>query len=195
MAFGQASSQITVKTNKQGITITEPGRVKLDQLFKQADVVALVRVLSGDTENYDSAVYKAEVIRSFKGAATGKVLYFGPYEGERLGWEYMLFLKEVKEPLSPNHQEAINYGKVQYFRIFNEGNSSMESSYQCGFDGKETSEQCDYGIRVCTDYIKLPPGAATFPPMKKDTPFGCRYVRKSTFESLLKGLQDFTAYP
>jgi hypothetical protein len=49
------------------LTVAEPARVELPQLFKIADTVATVRIVSGDTENYDRAVYKANVIRSFKG--------------------------------------------------------------------------------------------------------------------------------
>jgi hypothetical protein len=68
-------------------TITEPGRMTLDDLFKRADTVAVVRILSGDTENYPVAVYKAEVLKSFKGVGTGKTIYLGPFIGQRLGWE------------------------------------------------------------------------------------------------------------
>jgi hypothetical protein len=38
----------------------------------------------------------------------------------------------------------------------------METSYQCIFDGSDTSQKCDYGVRVCTDYIKLPSAMPTF---------------------------------
>jgi hypothetical protein len=45
--------------------------------FKQADIVALVKVISGNTETYDIAVNKAEVLKNFKGAAAGETIYFG----------------------------------------------------------------------------------------------------------------------
>ncbi len=77
----------------QPVTITEPGVYKISELFKRADIVAVVRVLSGDTENYEHVVYKGEVIQGFKGVPRGATLYFGPFIGERLGWEYVLFLK------------------------------------------------------------------------------------------------------
>src|SRR5689334_19620070 len=69
------------------ITITEPGIYKLADLFKKADVVAILKIVSGDTENYDCAVYKAVVVKSFRGSEAGETVYFGPYVGERLGWE------------------------------------------------------------------------------------------------------------
>jgi hypothetical protein len=58
-------------------------------------------MVSGDMESYSTTVYKAEVVTSFKGAAAGETVYFGPYVGERLGWEYILFLRNVSEPINP----------------------------------------------------------------------------------------------
>ena len=145
-----------------------------------------MKIVSGDVETYSTAVYKAEVVKSFKGAAAGETVYFGPYVGERLGWEYILFLRNVSEPIKPKTPTSAGYGTIRYAEVFNEGYSSMETSYQCIFDGRDTSQKCDYGVRVCTDYIKLPNGTATFPPVAKETPFGCRAVRKTHFVSLLE---------
>jgi hypothetical protein len=64
----------------------------------------------------------------------------------------------------------------------------METSYQCIFEGRDTSQKCDYGVRVCTDYIELPSATPTFPPVAEETPFGCRAVRKTVFISLLEAL-------
>jgi len=174
--------------SSQTVTITEPGIIKLEKLFQISDTVALVRVISGDTECYDKAVYKGEVVKSFKGPAIGQKLYFGPYVGTRLGREYVLFLRSAPKPLSPISKSGVNYGDVQYSEIFNEGYSSMECSYECVFDGKGISQQCDDGVRVCTDYIKLPKSLSVFPPTTEDTPFGCRWVRKSAFLAALDTL-------
>jgi hypothetical protein len=170
------------------VTITEPGVYKLDELFKVADVVAVVKVVSGDTESYETAVYKGEVIQSFKGMATGQTLYFGPFIGERLGWEYVLFLRNSPKPITPKTTANASYGTVRYWEVFDEGYSSMQASYACVFDGKEIAQQCDYAVRVCTDYIKLPKTVSAFPPEDNDPPFGCRWVRKRTFLSLLDSL-------
>lgn len=183
-------AQLTLAQQSKKITITEPGVINVASLFKQADTVALVRVVSGDAENYSVAIYKGEVIKSFKGAAAGKFLFFGPFIGERLGWEYVLFLRDVNKPISPKTTSSANYGTVHYAEVFNQGYSSMMSSYECVFDGKDTAEKCDYGVRVCTDYIVLPKSMHTFPPMTKDAPFGCRWVRKQAFISLLETLGD-----
>src|ERR1700730_18621004 len=110
------------------VTITEPGVYKISDLFKASNIVALVRIVSGDTENYDHTVYKGEVIQSFKGMERGATVYFGPFVGERLGWEYVLFLRKVTEPMTPKTTAAASYGAIHYWKVFNEGYSSMESS-------------------------------------------------------------------
>ncbi len=43
----------------QEVTVTEPGTYELSALYKRADVVALVEMVAGDTENYEKVVYKA----------------------------------------------------------------------------------------------------------------------------------------
>ena len=185
------AAQLTAALQSMNMTITEPGIYELAALFKQADTIALVRVVSGDTQAYDvAAVYKAEVITSFKGAAAGETIYFGPYVGERLGWEYILFLRNVPKTIRPKATSNAGYGTVHYAEIFNEGYTSMMTSYECVFDGKDTAQRCDYGVRVCTDYIVLPKSTLTFPPLTEDTPFGCRWVRKAAFISLLDGLRS-----
>jgi hypothetical protein len=166
------------------VTVTEPGKIELAQLFKAADIVATVRIVSGDTENYTTAMYKAEVKRSFKGTNAGENVYFGPYIGFKLGGEYLLFLRNAKVPAVPKEATAM-YGIVHHGVVFNEGYSSMAVSYECVFDGKDVGQQCDYAVRVCTDYTILPQYIRTFPPGSKETPFGCRWTRRSAFESLV----------
>jgi hypothetical protein len=171
----------------RSVTITEPGIYEIGDLFKTADVVALVRIVSGDAENYSCAIYKGEVMQSFKGSQKGMIVYFGPFTGRRLGEEYVLFLRNVDHPIQPT-KAAASYGTVHYPRIFDEGYSSMETSYECVFDGDEIAQKCDYGVRICTDYIKLPKSMPAFPPEENDPPFGCRWVRKNTFLYLLADL-------
>jgi hypothetical protein len=72
----------------QTVTITEPGVYKIGDLFKTADIVALVRILSGDAENYSCAIYKGEVVQNFKGSQQKAVIYFGPFTGLQLGDEF-----------------------------------------------------------------------------------------------------------
>jgi hypothetical protein len=186
-AIGQSAS-IAVTSGTETVTVAEPGIIKLAQLFKMADVVAVVRIVSGDTESYNVAISKAVVLKNFKGTTEGSTLFFGPSNWERLGWEYILFLRKVKEPAVPKEARNPAYGTVRYLEVFNQGYSAMETSYECVFDGKIPSQSCDYGVRVCTDYILLPKEVRAFPPEENDPPFGCRWVRKSNFLSLLDDL-------
>lgn len=181
-----------------GVTISEPGIYELAGLFEHADIVALVKVVSGDTESYDVALYKAEVLKNFKGTSVGETIYFEPSTRERLGWESILFLRNAPDVITPKGASGVSYGKVHYARVFNQGYSSMETSYACLFDGKEIARRCDYGVRVCTDYIKLPKSVRAFPPESNDPPFGCRWVRKTLFISLLDSLgkpKEAVAHP
>ena len=172
------------------VTIVEPGVFKLDDLFRSADTVALVKIVSGDTENYPTTVYKGAVLQSFKGPSPGETVYFGPYIGHKLGGEYVLFLRSVAKPLAPNPTSRVNYGTVHFSEVFNQGYSSMEMSYECVFHGKKNAEPCDYGVRICTDYIVLPKSLPTFPPLTEVTDFGCRWVRKEAFISVLESLRE-----
>jgi hypothetical protein len=189
IATGQAS--ITTRSGSETVTITEPGRIKLADLFKMADVVAVVHVVSGDEESYEAAIYKAVVVKNIKGTKEGAVIYFGKFAGGKLGSEYTLFLEDRKHSAVPKSLTS-PYGQVNYLDVFNQGYSSMEGSYECVFDGSVPEQSCDYGVRVCTDYIVLPKGIRTFPPEKTDPPFGCLWVRKSKFMSLLS---DFAEKP
>jgi len=182
--------QSQAQTSANGVTVSEPGIYDLSGLFKHADAVALVRIVSGDTEAYSTAVYKAAVVKGFKGAADGEIVYFGPYVGERIGWEYIVFLRNISKPIKPKAAQNAGYGTIRYAEVFNEGYSSIETSYECVFDGSEPAQKCDYGVRVCTDYIKLPSATPTFPPVSEETPFGCRAVRKTAFISLLEALSS-----
>jgi len=184
------SAQLTLAQQPEKVAVTEPSVTNLASLFKQADTVALVKVVSGDAENYRITVYKAEVLKSFKGAVADETIYFGPHVGERIGWEYILFLHNVTQPLAPKTTSSVSFGTVHYSEVFNEGYSSMMTSYECVFEGKTTVEQCDDGVRVCTDYIVLPKSTPTFPPMTENTSFGCRWVREKVFLSLLGTLGD-----
>ena len=182
VAVAQAANEV--------ITLHEPGIYDLAKLFKQADKVVLVKVIAGDMEAYDVAIYKAEVKESFKGATAGETIYFGPFVGEKLGWEYVLFLRDVPKPITPKTTSSTGYGTIHYSEVFNEGYTSMQTSYECVFDGRDIAQKCDYGVRVCTDYIKLPKSIPAFPPKSSDAPFGCQWVRKDLFASILNGLAD-----
>jgi len=88
-----AGQTLPRQSKETTIQITEPSVGTLADLFKQADIVALVETVDGNTESYSTAVYKAKVTQSFKGPPSGSTIYFGPHIGMRLGWEYVVFLR------------------------------------------------------------------------------------------------------
>jgi hypothetical protein len=110
-------TQVAVPPTTKQVAIREPGIYELANLFKQADRVVFVRVVAGDTEAYDVAIYKAEIVKSFKGGAAGGTLYFGPFLGERLGGEYILFLRDVPKPITPKTSRKSLYGLHQATKI------------------------------------------------------------------------------
>jgi hypothetical protein len=183
-----AGSQIGVAQPPSTVTTSEPGIYPLADLFTRSDKVALVKVVSGDTEAYDVAIYKAQVVKGFKGLSAGDTVYFGPYIGTELGSEYILFLRDRQKTIEPKARTDGGYGVVNYSEVFDEGYSSMLTSYECVFSGASINQQCDYGVRVCTDYIKLPKSLPAFPADENAAPFGCRWVRKAAFISVLEDL-------
>lgn len=163
--------------------------VKVDELFKQADLVATVRILSGDSEHYEVTVYKAEVIRAFKGSANEEKIYFGPYVGYGVGNEYVVFLSNSKKRIAAKtDSSAPPYGPVlNFFEVMYGGFSMMPIDYECVFDGKEIREQCDSGVKVNPEQIRLPEGMRTYPPGDADAVTNYnKWVRKVAFLSLLE---------
>jgi len=187
----RAQAALTAQTAPtEVLTHREPARIALNDLYKLADIVALVQVIAGDTESYEQPVYKAKIVANFKGSRTGDTIFFGPYVGTRLGTEYVLFLRRAKRDAAPKTNTAAPWGTINYFEVFNEGYSSMETSYECVFDKRHPDRNCDSGVRVCTDYIVLPKGTNIFPSEGSDPPFGCGWVRKDKLVSLLAGMED-----
>ncbi len=186
LCVGTASAQISV-------TITEPAQVKIEDLFKQADVVAVMRTVSGDLEHYPVAVYKAEVLKSFKGSAVGTKIFFGPYGGYSLGGEYLVFLRRSEKHIEPSNKSknsVSTYGPLpSFYEVMYEGYSAMPVKYACVFDGQDPAHQCDDGIKVNTYQVILPIQIRTFPPESDDVPNGdYKWIRKAAFISFLRTL-------
>jgi hypothetical protein len=194
VAAGTMLSQPSITTttatgsNVATVSITEPSTSSLETLFNEADIVALVHVVSGDAESYRTVMYKAEVLNAYKGSVDGQVIYFGPFSGTRIGRDYVEFLRTVEMVATPIREHS--YGAVRYGEVLNQGYGAMDSSYACVFPGRIPDQSCDYAIRICTDYVKLPKNVPSAPPEKSDPPFGCRWVRKQVFMSLLDHMKQ-----
>jgi hypothetical protein len=76
-----------------------------------------------------------------------------------------------------------------------DGFSVLESGYDCVFDGKEISQQCDNSVELNPDQVILPASVKVFP---ADDPGPLtnyhKWVRKSLFIQLLEQIaQDRAA--
>jgi len=185
-----ASSTRTTTT----VEISEPATVKLEDLFKQADLVAVVKIQSGDSERYSQTVYKAEIVMSFKGAAKGDIIFLGPFIGYGIGSEYLAFLKRSNQKMIPSREPpspTVSYGELPvFYRIMYDGYSFMEIGYACVFDGKEVNQRCDYGIRINPYQVVLPKKIKTFPALPEEGDLSKKWVRKDRLLSHMETLRD-----
>ena len=163
--------------------------VKVDELFKEADLVATVRILSGDSEHYDVTVYKAQVVKAYKGASNRETIYFGPYVSYGIGNEYVVFLSKSGKHIAPKKESSgPNCGKIpSFFEAMYAGFGVMPIKYVCLFEGEEPARQCDDAVKVNPEQIGLPHGIRTYPAGDADaTTNYSKWVRKDAFLSLLE---------
>ena len=181
------------EAQQQKVTISEPAPVKVEDLMKQADLVAIVHLLSGDTEHSPKAVYKAEVLQPFKGVEKGATIYLGPFIGYGLGEDLLVFLHHSEKGIEPNQPVAnsgLSYGPISsFFLVMYEGYSALRIKYDCVFDGKEIAQQCDDGVRVNTYQVILPKSVKTYPSSNRGSfSEDTKWVRKTVFVTYLEKL-------
>lgn len=188
------SAQIA-RAQEPKTTISDPAPVKVEDLLKQADLVAIVRILSGDTEHYPMTVYKVEVLQPFKGAEKGAILYLGPFIGYGLGEELLVFLHHSEKGIEPESQAVptgLSYGPISsFYLVMYDGYSALPVKFDCVFDGKEIAQQCDYGIRINTFQLVLPKSMKTYPSSTRGS-FSeeTKWVRKTVFLAFLQKLTN-----
>lgn len=171
---------------------TSIARVKVNDLFKQADLVAIVRILSGDSEHYPVTVYKAEVVTAFKGVTQGEKIYFGPFVSYGTGNEYLVFLSKSEKGVEPQGEASgFNYGSVHsFFQIMYAGFGIMEIEYSCVFDGKDVKQQCDYAVKLNPEQIILPDSIRVFPQGDADAVTNYhKWVRRDGLVELLEQMK------
>jgi hypothetical protein len=177
------------------ITISDPATVSLASLFAQSDIVAFVKIHSGDAKSYKLTLYEAEVLDAYKGAKEKEVIYFAPFIGYGVGEEYLVFLKktdkrigeQIDERVKPNH--APYNATKNYFRIMYEGYSIMPVSYECFFDGKD-SDKCGYGVKFNIYQVALPPTLKAFPKDVGEFSPDKKWVRRDAVKTALAHLKN-----
>ena len=188
-ALGILGLVLVSATSSNGNTIRS---VKLEDLFREADVVAEVRILSGDGENYEPTVYKARVLGALKGTTPGATIYFGPSDTYGIGNEYLVFLRRSPTPVRPKSTPPDrSYGTIsEFYEGMYSGFGIMEVEYTCVF-GED--RKCDYGIRLNPEQVLLPKPINTFP--QGDADARTNYEKWVYMDVLIHHLQDLVLLP
>jgi len=168
---------------------------KLDDLFKEADLVGMVKVVAGESQNHSSTIYKAEMLQVFKGMVESRFIYFGPYQGSEIGGEYLVFMKRTGEKLQSLRNEGVPADspvfnpEAPYYLVMYEGYGKMESGYECIFEDNKGTP-CDDAIRLYPEQILLPKKLKTYPGDDVDTlhPMNPRWVHRSHMTDYLSDL-------
>ena len=190
--FGDCFGQSKAET----VTVSDPAQVSLKSLFIEADLVAFVKIHSGDAESYKQVIYKAEVLQAFKGTIEKEIIYFTPFIGYSVGAEYLVFLKKTGARIGELIDEkgkpkAISYDITQtYYRIMYGGYSVMSIRYECIFDGKDPQSKCDYGVQFNTYQVKLPAQLKTLPKNVGEFSSDKRWVRRKAIEEILIAMKN-----
>ena len=162
--FAQEKKEKTIT-----ITLSEPAAVSAPKLFAQADFVAFIEIVSGDAEHYENVLYKAKILIPLKGDKQLREIYFEPFVGYGVGSEYLVFLRNSKKTVKDitvekSKKEGFGYNETEpVYHVMFDGYSSMSVNYICIFDGKNISDQCDYGVKFNSSQVILPKTIRTFP--------------------------------
>jgi len=180
----------------QGTTLPP---IQLSQLFGDADVVALVEVVSGETlgtgEKSCGAKYSALVVDGFKGASAGATIEFGNYYGYEIGNRYVLFLVgpgRKHEPMMSSNSmhlaaraeyEEQCASRIQRNTVMHSGNGALKVHWVTDFRYKD-------GVAVPTRYVVLPNTVATIPAKITETNefSGEVWVRLPELVEVLRGM-------
>lgn len=168
-------------------------RPELEKLYEEADLVAFIKIVSGDTENYEDTIYKSSVITAYKGTDIGKTIFFGPYVSYGIGSEYLIFLKKSgtvigKISTKDSQSRTVAYDdSSEYFRIMYGGYSILPVSYECAFGPVFEIGSCAYAVDMKT--VILPKTLKSFPEETRNEKFDDAFVRKTAVEVFLSALK------
>lgn len=177
-------------SNRQIDSIPRP---ELKKLFDEADLVAFIKIVSGDTENYEDTIYKSSVIAAYKGTDIGKTVFFGPYVSYGIGSEYLIFLKKsgkVIGEISTKGKESrtvVYDDSFEYFRVMYGGYSILPVSYECAFGPVSELGSCAYAVSMET--VILPKTLKSFPEETLGEKSSAAFVQKTTIEAFLNTLK------
>ncbi len=187
--LAQSNKEVTVN-------LSEPAAVSISKLASQSDALAFIEIISGDAEHFEKVLYKSKVLISIKGIKQSKQIYFGPYIGYGVGSEYIAFLRKSKKTVGEVRLDRAKKISLDFddsepvYEIMYGGYSIMPINYVCIFDGKNLSDQCDYGVLFNSYQILIPPTLRPFPLKGRDpaNPDN-KWIRKNSFQKYLFSLQ------
>lgn len=178
------------------VTTSDPKSVSIESLFAEADAVAFVKVMSGDIENYNDALYKAATTKGYKGLKEKDVIYFAPFIGYGIRSEYLVFLRKtdgvIGDIVDKNSKSKMRpYDPAQKIHeIMYEGYGIMPVSFECAFQ-KPSHSTCQEAVQFVISQVTLPKRIKTYPEEKPDeTPSNKRFVKRSEIEGSLESLRD-----
>jgi hypothetical protein len=147
-------------------------RIKLSQLFQDADLVVFVEVTRGETlgvgDDSCGAKYAARVLEAFKGSTTGETIEFGNFYGYEIGGRYILFLVKAGhsyEPMMSSNSTQMDARsefqnrcgpKLLRSTVMHSGNGALKVHGVSKFKYQD-------GVLVRTRYVALPNGLSTVP--------------------------------
>lgn len=183
-----------------GHSTTVP-QISITKLYQQADVVAIVRIESGEIINGTDfpcgAKYQGKVINPLKNSRIEQLIEFGYYFGNGIGNEYIVFLNKkqnVYKPIASTNSDLMEsqaqfdrecYSKHPKLVVMHSGFGMRELKYH----GESKS---NYAFLIPTNYLSLP----------KDTEFKeteksecnawdeCKWVDKEVMLKLLPNSND-----
>lgn len=163
----------------------------IGDLFTQADQVALVRIVAGDTEHYGTVVYKAVIEIPYKGAKASEIVYFGPYAGLGVGAEYVVFL-QAGAGVKVQTAGGLAFGDVaELGKIMSAGYAALPVGYECVFDESSLVRRCDDSVELNPEQIVLPKTLRTYPRHEAVTVTSYKiWVRRSEFLPRLQMLSE-----
>lgn len=175
---------------------TTISQVNIFKLYQQADIVALVRIESGEIiEGIDFSCgtkYKGKVIRPLKNTKINQIIEFGYYMGSGIGGQYIVFLNKkqnVYNPINSTNSSSENF-QYQFNKVCNPKHPNYivmhhgVGSQKLEYHGDTKS---DYAFLIPTKYLELPKGTKLIEPEESDCNIWeeCKWVDKETVLKML----------
>ena len=176
-----------------GHSTTVP-QISITKLYKQADVVAIVRIESGEiingTDYPCGARYQGKVIIPLKNSKVEQVIDFGYYFGNGIGNEYIVFLNKKQNVFNPiaSTNSGLMESQAQFDKDCNSKHPElivMHNGYgmrELKYHGESKS---NYAFLIPTNYLSLPKDTKFNDPEDSDcnTWEKCKWIDK---EDMLK---------